>query len=837
MPNVKNKVRLCTTSPMSQFIVENIGGTPFYNRRSDFERLLEKFVTNPRYKNFFAMPYFEPALHGIEWFVDPEFAQAVKLQSLVGTEQYRAAKRQIVEATNYFKTLMSRANEQEQQYLKCLINYDYSPNVNIDEIAFVSGSKVILGVWGIRPMPGQSLTPVIVTDVEDTRLHRVSFDVTNGKLQGTASFMRRHGYKLNPNIDVPKILPEEGFKFVRWAPFDPNNAQVNDDMHFEAQCEKVATPPPFVPKVEEAKPLPDVPEIVPDVPEPVKHQVIFEPGEGGTLSGPPAVITVPHGTVLDASMVPMVSTFDRYTFLKWDKPIDKPITGDTTFVAQYKRRRSCWRWWRWLLLALLILLSLLILAIVLTRCTSCSGTFGGCVRDTHDRIVGDADNGNRGRIRDITRDEDGNPIDHWDDGDNVIPPLTDDNGELIPPVDNLDPDDPNSPRVVSNRLNVFFEDDNPDFQKFATEFKRVYPGEQYKIIGKDKETRWLLIEVPPEERPKIRDELPSKIPSIKFKVVDEVIMNGGQSSLGSSATNLPKGWHLEAAKIKQAWQITKGNSDVVVAVVDDGIDMNHEMFRGRLVKPYNVFSCDEKLDAGIGHGTHVAGLAAGSADRVGQGAAGVAPNCKIMPVQVFDHNQCTISGVIRGIMYAVRNDADVVNISIGMNFPIDPRATPPINEQKQVADRYFKPAEDVWKWVFDQASKKNTILVFAAGNNHLLAAIQPQLRSANTINVGALGQNNIMTEWSNFGKTVYVTAPGAGIYSSMPGNRYEEQDGTSMAAPIVTGIVALMKSVNKNVTVSQATSALVSTGVSIRNGNESGPAVQADKAVNKIKQL
>lgn len=830
MPNVKNKVRLCTTSPMSQFIVENIGGTPFYNRRSDFERLLEKYVTNPRYKNFFAMPYFEPALHGLEWFVDPEFAQAVKLQTLIGTEQYQVAKRQIAEATNYFKTLISRASEQEQHYLKCLINYEYSPNIDIDEIAFVSGSKVILGVWGIRPMPGQSLTTVIVTDVDDTRLHRVSFEVTNGTLKGTASFMRRHGYKLNPNIDVPKIVPEEGFKFVKWLPCDPNNAQVNENMHFVAECEKMATPPPFVakPPEPEVAPLPDLPDI--PEPEPEMHKVTFDPGDGGTLSGPASEIMVPHGSMLGASMIPLVSTFDRYSFVKWDKPLDRPITEDTTFVALYNKKRSCWPWWKWLLYALLTLLALLILAIVLTRCTSCSGYFGGCVRDIHDDIVGD--DGSTyvdGRHRDITDDL----ISGKDIGNEVAPGI----GDV--PVDKLDPNNPdgiNNPSVLANRLNVFFDDDNPDFQKFATEFKNAYPGEQYKIIGKDKETRWLLIEVPAEERPKIRDELPSKIPSMKFKVVDELLLSSEQNSLETSQSHLPEGWHLDAARIKQAWQVTKGSPNVIVAVIDDGIDKNHEIFTGRLVKPYNVFSCDSSLETGIGHGTHVAGLVAGNTSHLSQGAAGVAPLCKIMPVQVFEDNKCTISGVIRGIMYAVRNDADVVNISIGMD--ISPQGPPPpINEQKQVADQFFKPAEDVWKWVFEQADKKNTIIVFAAGNNHLLAAIQPQLRSKSTINVGAVGQNNTLTEFSNFGNTVYVTAPGLGIYSSMPGNRYKELDGTSMAAPIVAGVVALMKSINKDVTTSQALEALVATGVATRNANESGPAIQADKAVTKIKQL
>lgn len=851
MPNVKNKVRLCTTSPMSIFIVENLGGTPFYNRRDDFERLLDKYVTNPRYKNFFAMPYFEPAIHGLEWHVDPEFAYAVKLSSLAGTQQYFAAKQYIAEATSYFRNLATQVKEWEHPYFNCLIKYIDS--TDIDEMAFVANSQVILGVWGIRSMPGQSMNTSIVTNVEDTRLHRVSFETNNATLQGSTSFMRRHGYKLHPGIDVPKVIPDDGFVFVSWMPFDPNNAQVNEDLHFVAQCEEIKTPPPYQPEPETLPPPLNGPQMC---------QVRFENGTFGTLSGTSPSLNVPSGTVLAPAMVPLVTPLKGYSFLGWDKPVDKPITGDTTFVAQYSKLPWWKRWFadgclRWLLLALLALLLFLLLAIVLTRCTSCTGTFGGCVRDAHDRIMGaDTTDTIRGRTRVIIHDErvinrirtdDGRYIDDngnsrgvrdisddLDGDDPVSPPLVDDNGDPISDRGRLNPNDPNSPEVMSDRLNIFFDNDNPDFQKFATEFKRNYPGEQYKIIGKDKNTRWLLVQVPPEERPKIRDELPSKIPSMKFKVVDEVIMAGGQ--MPGSRSNLPKGWHLEAAHIKQAWQISKGNANVTVAVVDDGIDLNHEMFSGRITKPYNVFRCDDHLSSGMGHGTHVAGLAAGNTAHVSQGAAGVAPNCKIMPVQVFDNGQCTISGVIRGIMYAIRNNADVVNISIGTAYPVELGNMVPIEEQKEVARSFYKPAEDVWKWVFEQADKKNTILVFAAGNSHLLAAMQPQLRSKNTINVGALGKNNTMTEWSNFGSTVYVTAPGEGIYSSMPGNRYQAQDGTSMAAPIVTGVVALMKSVNKNVTVSQALTAFTSTGVNILNGNQSGPAIQADKAVNKVKQ-
>lgn len=865
MPNVKNKVRLCTTSPMSIFIVENVGGTPFYNRRNDFERLLDKYVTNPRYKNFFAMPYFESALHGLEWHVDPEFAYAVKLSTIAGTEQYENAKRFIAEATSYYRSLIGQASEHEQQYLKCLIKHIDS--TDIDEMAFVTDNQVILGVWGIKVMPGQSMNAAVVTDVDDNRLHRVSFTTSNATLRGTASFMRRHGYKLHPGIDVPQVIPEEGYKFVSWMPFDPNNVQVNEDLHFVAKCEEIITPPPYVPPVVEPV-LESEPEPVPEPePEPPIElcTVNFEGGENGTLSGAPSTIKVPVGSILSTSMIPAVSPLEGFTFLGWDKATDRPITSDITYFAVYDKKPLPWwkRWFedgclRWLLLALLTLLLLLILAIVLTRCTSCSGKFGDKIHEWHDDIVGvddDSsdrhysqirdggrsierirtrdgrgyidDNGNR-TPRDITEDE------GWAEGDDVIPGLIDDNGDLISGRGRLDPNDPNSPEVLDDRLNIFFDNDNPDFEKFATEFKRNYPGDQYKIIGKDKNTRWLLVQVPPEERPRIRDELPSKIPSMKFKVVDEVLMAGGQ--MPDSRSNMRKGWHLDAARIKQAWDVTTGSQDVTVAVVDDGIDINHEMFAGRISKPYNVFRCDDHLSSGVGHGTHVAGLAAGSRAKVGQGTAGVAPNCKIMPIQVFDNGQCTISGVIRGIMYAIRNNADVVNVSIGTAYPPQLGQIVPIEEQKEVARSYYKPAEDVWKWVFEQAGKKNTIIVFAAGNSHLLAGMQPQLRSRSTINVGAIGDNNTMTNFSNFGNTVYVTAPGEGIYSSVPGNRYQSLDGTSMSAPIVTGVVALMKSVKKSVNVSEALSALISTGVSIRNGNESGPAIQADKAVNKVKQ-
>lgn len=92
---------------------------------------------------------------------------------------------------------------------------------------------------------------------------------------------------------------------------------------------------------------------------------------------------------------------------------------------------------------------------------------------------------------------------------------------------------------------------------------------------------------------------------------------------------------MEAIDLKEGWEITKGKSDIIVAVVDDGIDASHDILKGRIVSPYNVFTQDNRLSTGQGHGTHVAGLAVGSDKKFDDGISGVAPKCRLMPIQVL----------------------------------------------------------------------------------------------------------------------------------------------------------------------------------------------------------
>ena len=288
----------------------------------------------------------------------------------------------------------------------------------------------------------------------------------------------------------------------------------------------------------------------------------------------------------------------------------------------------------------------------------------------------------------------------------------------------------------------------------------------------------------------------------------------GGSTLGniSSAQNAElKGWHLKAIHAQESWSISKGSPDIVIAIVDDGIDTEHPMFSGKFYNGYNVFTQNRELSCGQGHGTHVAGLAAGSLQFVSDGVAGIAPDCKIMPVQVFDNGMCTFSSLASGIMYAIHNGANVVNVSIGPSFNgLDQL---PLEEQQKIAKSYFKNEERVFRHIIKVANDKNTVIVFAAGNDNVMTAILPNCRETNnTINVSAVTPDLKAADFTNYSVGSNVSAPGVSIYSSFPKKTFAMLDGTSMAAPIVSGAVALALSIKPDIKVEQIIGTMQQTG-------------------------
>ena len=240
-------------------------------------------------------------------------------------------------------------------------------------------------------------------------------------------------------------------------------------------------------------------------------------------------------------------------------------------------------------------------------------------------------------------------------------------------------------------------------------------------------------------------------------------------------------WNLDLIGAPEAWA-TNANGPgatgkgVTIAVVDTGIDYNHIEFKGRIGAGYDFVDGDSIAEDSNGHGTHVAGTIAAAKD--GRGMTGVAHDAKIMPIRVLDEDGAGyLSDVIRGIRWATNNGADVINLSLG-------------------GTGYSQAMADAIR----HASSRGTVVVMAAGNE---GGASPEYPAAHAIDhgiaVGAVQRDGRLANFSNRAGSQpldYVTAPGVGITSTLPGNRYGRYSGTSMAAPHVAGVAGLLKSQN-----------------------------------------
>ncbi len=391
------------------------------------------------------------------------------------------------------------------------------------------------------------------------------------------------------------------------------------------------------------------------------------------------------------------------------------------------------------------------------------------------------------------------------------------------------PEDSVAPQIVANRLSIFFEDDETDLNAFAKDFKKLYPKDEYKIISYNDLLKTIEIQVPEDVLDVIRKGLESQMPDYQFIVTVETIYSQEQTDGKCSDA----GWHIDAINLREAWKTTKGSRKVVVAVVDDGFDVNHELLKGRVISPYNIFTANGNVYCNSTngmHGTHVAGIAVGADTHINEGVTGIAPDCLLMPVQVFDGEQTTTFALATGILYAVASGADVINMSAGPSYA--GCGDVPLDFQREFSKRCQKDEERLWKMVLAKAKKKNCIVVFSAGNDHVLSCLPPQNRTGEAIVVCASEKGNKATTFTNYADASTISAPGLDIYSSVPGNRYSCLDGTSMAAPVVSGLIALMKSQKTDITVAEVIAILQKTGVE-QSGNVP-VMIQADKALEYL---
>ena len=296
-------------------------------------------------------------------------------------------------------------------------------------------------------------------------------------------------------------------------------------------------------------------------------------------------------------------------------------------------------------------------------------------------------------------------------------------------------------------------------------------------------------------------------------------------------------WNLEIINMGEAWAIEKGNPEVVIGIVDGGIDYNHEDVRTKIWLnedeiPDNGIDDDnngyiddvrgwdfsdaptlpgrgdyqdrdaDPMDEG-GHGTHVAGIA-GAAVNNGVGVAGVAWNCKVMALRAGfsalpQGSFLQDDDVSAAIVYAADNGAQVINMSWG--------------------DEYNS---FIIRDAINYADNEGCILVAATGNEVKRKVIYPAALR-NVIAVAASNQVGEISFYSNAGATVDICAPGNVVISAHLNNKYRPLTGTSMAAPHVAGVAALMLSKRPNLTSEDVRQILVASAI---------PLKESEKAVN-----
>ncbi|MDM3848392.1 MAG: S8 family peptidase [Aphanizomenon gracile PMC644.10] len=278
-------------------------------------------------------------------------------------------------------------------------------------------------------------------------------------------------------------------------------------------------------------------------------------------------------------------------------------------------------------------------------------------------------------------------------------------------------------------------------------------------------------------------------------------------------------WGADLIKAPTAWNNGYTGQGIIVAVLDTGVDYNHQDLKNNIwsnakeiagngidddgngyvddVQGWNFDSSNNNILDNNGHGTHVSGTIAAENNSIG--VTGIAYNSKIMPVKVLDANGSgSYSSITKGIYYAVDNGANVINLSLGGNS-----------------------SKDTLKSAIEYASNKGVMVVMAAGNNSDALPSYPARYAYNSgIAVGAVDKNNNLADFSNRSgsqEITYVTAPGVDVYSTIPNDQYANYNGTSMAAPHIAGVVALMLSANPNLTDIQVRQIIISTSANSTN--------------------
>lgn len=297
-------------------------------------------------------------------------------------------------------------------------------------------------------------------------------------------------------------------------------------------------------------------------------------------------------------------------------------------------------------------------------------------------------------------------------------------------------------------------------------------------------------------------------------------------------------WHLDKIKARDAWDIEKGGKNILIAIVDDGIDTTHSEFQSSIWKNNNeianngidddnngyvddIFGWDMADNDNnpsvtsannLSHGTHCAGIAAARTNN-NNGISSISYSSKIMTIKCGRNGSSQIFNPYQGVEYAIENGARIISMSWG-------------------GGSYSY----VYELIFAEAAQRDIICIAAAGNSNTNFKMYPAGYN-NVIAVGSTTSTDAKSSFSNYGNWIDVMAPGSSIYSTIPGNTYATYSGTSMACPLVSGLCALMLSKNPYYTAIEIEQCLKNTCDNIDNANQSYIGAIGSGRINALQAL
>jgi len=258
-------------------------------------------------------------------------------------------------------------------------------------------------------------------------------------------------------------------------------------------------------------------------------------------------------------------------------------------------------------------------------------------------------------------------------------------------------------------------------------------------------------------------------------------------------------WCMTSVNAQALWSSGITGDGVRIAIIDSGINLAHEdLDRRRIAPGFNYIRNNTDVMDVVGHGTKVAGIIAGVRNN-GLGGAGLLSEATIIPLKVFDSERSNVSVAVRAIYDAVdRFDADVINMSFALTASATSRAL---------------------MQAVNHAQANRVLMVAAAGNAGTSARVYPASHS-NVVSVGAVDRFGNVPAFSQRNTTLTVTAPGAGLFTlgtNGASSYLTNSSGTSFAAPFVSAMAAVAKSVQPDITTNQFMDML------IRSAVEQGP--------------